>query len=52
MAEAWRNAVEELYPDPGEFTTTNTPAIVTVAVDEADDEETVFRKLVKSVEEA
>ena len=35
MAEAWRNAVEELYPDPENFTTTNAPAVVTATVDEA-----------------
>ncbi len=35
MAEAWRSAVEELYPDPENFTTTNAPAVVTATVDEA-----------------
>jgi len=35
MAEAWRSAVEELYPDPENFTTTNAPAVVTATVNEA-----------------
>ncbi len=35
MANAWFGAIQQLYPDPADFTTTNTPAVVTATVDEA-----------------